>query len=67
LNLPSQEMPFRVYPGNLSVSRTIGDINLKKNNPNVVIALPDIYHFKAEEEKYLLLFTDGLYEKFTNR
>jgi hypothetical protein len=32
------DFPYRVYPGSLSVSRTIGDIFLKKSHPNLVIA-----------------------------
>ena len=39
--------PFRVSPGGLSVSRTIGDVEAKLEkyggNPNVVIANPDIF------------------------
>ena len=47
-------LPYRVFPGRLSVSRTLGDIEAKsakfKGNPKVVIAEPDIYTFKLEKE-----------------
>jgi protein phosphatase 2C family protein 2/3 len=42
--------PLRVLPGRLSVSRTFGDIEAKLErfggNPLVVVAEPDIKHFK---------------------
>ena len=42
--------PFRVIPGRLSVSRTFGDIEAKKNkyggNSKVIIAEPEVKAFK---------------------
>ncbi len=42
--------PYRVYPGKLSVSRTIGDMEAKLpkfgGNPKVVISEPDIDVYK---------------------
>lgn len=44
--------PFRVLPGRLSVSRTFGDIEAKKQkyggNPKVIVADPEIKAFKIE-------------------
>jgi hypothetical protein len=44
--------PLRVLPGRLSVARAFGDIHAKlpkyNGNPNVVIAIPEITHFKIE-------------------
>ena len=41
--------PFRVHPGRLSVSRTFGDIEAKREryggNPKVIIAEPEIKAF----------------------
>ena len=41
--------PHRVFPGRLSVSRTIGDIEAKRvlydGNPKVVIPEPDVVVF----------------------
>ncbi len=35
--------PFRVYPGKLSVSRTLGDFGIKKEmNQEIISAIPDI-------------------------
>ena len=42
-------IPYRVFPGKLSVSRTIGDLEAKSikygGNPKVVIPIPDIISF----------------------
>lgn len=60
--------PYRVFPGRLSVSRTFGDIEAKREkyggNPNVVIATPDIKEFEINDKmdfiilgcKYFVLF-----------
>ncbi len=51
--------PFRVFPGRLSVSRTFGDIEAKREkfggNPNVVIATPDIKEFMIDDKMDFLL------------
>ena len=52
--------PWRVFPGKLSVSRTIGDLEAKSTkyggNPNVVIAEPDIQVHKIRPDfDYILL------------
>lgn len=45
-------IPHRVFPGRLSVSRTVGDIDAKLpkygGNPRVVVATPDIFSFDLE-------------------
>lgn len=61
------KMPFRVYPGKLSVTRTIGDIHLKKSNDKVIIAEPDIYELRRETGlAHLVLMSDGVYEAMGN-
>jgi|TARA_B110000285_G_C15122823_1_gene618251 protein phosphatase PTC2/3 len=51
--------PFRVFPGRLSVSRTFGDIEAKRErfggNPNVVVATPDIMEFTIDDSMDFLL------------
>ena len=47
------ELPFRVYPGGLSVSRSFGDVASKEvqlgGNPNALIAKPDIYVYSIDK------------------
>jgi len=55
----------RLFPGGLSVSRTIGDIYAKDpllgGNPKVTIATPDIYHYTFnQDDRLFLLVTDGI-------
>ena len=51
--------PYRVFPGRLSVSRTFGDIEAKREkfggNPNVVVATPDIKEFNIDDSMDFLL------------
>ena len=64
--------PYRVLPGRLSVSRTIGDIEAKGiqfgGNPNVVIPYPDIYFYDLEKDNidFLLLGCDGIYDQISS-
>lgn len=65
--------PHRVFPGRLSVCRTFGDIEAKASNllgnPKVVIAEPDISHFKVQADKhdFLILACDGIFDKLEDR
>ena len=56
-NIPEEKrkdikLPYRVFPGKLSVSRTIGDLVAKVTkyggNPKVVIPTPDIFCFDLD-------------------
>jgi protein phosphatase 2C family protein 2/3 len=64
--------PYRVLPGRLSVSRTIGDIEAKGiqfgGNPNVVVPYPDIYSFDLEKDDidFLVLGCDGIYDQISS-
>ena len=63
--------PHRVFPGRLSVSRTIGDIEAKDvrygGNPNVVIAIPEIRAFKIKDNyDFIVIGCDGVFEKMQN-
>ena len=64
--------PHRVFPGSLSVSRTIGDAASKLSslggNPKVVISEPDIYCFELDKEDidFIILGCDGIYDQLTS-
>jgi serine/threonine protein phosphatase PrpC len=64
--------PHRVFPGRLSVSRTIGDIEAKDprygGNPKCVVPIPDIKVFKIQpNHDFIFLGCDGVFEKLSNR
>ena len=64
--------PHRVFPGRLSVSRTIGDIEAKDEryggNPAVVIATPEIRAFKIKDNyDFIVIGCDGVFEKLENQ
>lgn len=71
---PDQQImgPFRILPGRLSVSRSIGDFEAKiaeyGGNPEVLIATPEIRAFKIHSEyDFILMASDGIFDKLTNR
>ena len=64
--------PHRVFPGRLSVSRTIGDIEAKEpkygGNPKVVVPTPDVKCFKIRNNyDFIMLACDGVFEKLNNQ
>lgn len=66
------DLPFRLYPGGLSVSRSFGDITAKDpqfgGNPGVLIAKPDISVYKIEPDTdFIILCCDGVFDKFTTK
>ena len=65
------EIPWRVYPGGLSVSRTFGDIESKDERfggkKGVVVALPDINEFDlSEEHNFIVIGCDGIFDVLSN-
>lgn len=63
--------PYRVFPGRLSVSRSIGDYNAKCSekggNDKVLIAVPDIHKIKIGSNlNFLILGSDGLFDNQSN-
>ena len=64
--------PYRVTPGGLSVSRTIGDIEAKNpkygGNPNVVISEPDIfvYDLNKDDIDFFVLGCDGIFDQVSS-
>ena len=65
--------PHRVFPGRLSVSRTVGDaegkIPILGGNPNVIICKPDIYKFNIIDNDidYFILGCDGIFDQLTSK
>lgn len=63
--------PYRVFPGRLSVSRTIGDIEAKKEQygglPNVIIATPEIFKYDISDADFILLGCDGIFDQLSNK
>ena len=65
------EIPWRVLPGRLSVSRTFGDVEAKEpkfgGKNNVVVALPDITQMELGEEfNLIVLGCDGIFDVLNN-
>jgi protein phosphatase 2C family protein 2/3 len=70
-SVPAVLGPHRVFPGRLSVSRTIGDIYAKLvqfgGNSNVIIPIPEIKHFQIlPEHDFILMCSDGIFDKIDN-
>jgi serine/threonine protein phosphatase PrpC len=65
------EIPWRVCPGGLSVSRTFGDIEIKNESlggkKGVVVALPDISEFDLNEQyNFIVIGCDGIFDVLSN-
>ena len=65
--------PHRVFPGRLSVSRTIGDIEAKRavydGNPRVVIPEPDVVVFDISKTNpdFLVIGCDGIFDNMDSK
>lgn len=65
--------PHRVFPGRLSVCRTVGDLEAKNpmllGNSKVVIPDPDIATFKIDPGKhdFILLGCDGIFDTLDDK
>jgi protein phosphatase 2C family protein 2/3 len=64
--------PYRVFPGRLSVSRTLGDPAAKLvkfgGKPGVVIPLPDIFSFEVlTNYDFLILGCDGIFDQLSSQ
>lgn len=67
----SQVGPYRVEPGGLSVSRTIGDIRAKdtmyQGNPNCVVPTPEIRQYAlGPNDEFIVLGCDGIFDVLSN-
>ena len=64
--------PYRVLPGRLSVSRTIGDAEAKLEkyggNPNVVISEPEIFYYDLTRNDidFFILGCDGIFDQISS-
>ena len=65
--------PYRVFPGKLSVSRTVGDAEGKitelGGNPNVIVPAPDIFCFDLQKDDidFFILGCDGIYDQLYSK
>ena len=71
LNEKDIEIPWRVLPGKLSVSRTFGDILAKDEkyggNKTVIIALPDITEIELDDNyNFIVIGCDGIFDVLKN-
>ena len=65
------EIPWRVNPGRLSVSRTFGDVEAKYGYlggmQNIVVAMPDITEIELDEDfSFLVIGCDGIFDVLSN-
>ena len=65
------EIPWRVLPGRLSVSRTFGDIEAKEEKfggmKDVVVALPDITEIELNDQyNFIVMGCDGIFDVLSN-
>ena len=65
------EIPWRVMPGGLSVSRTFGDIESKElkfgGKKDVVCALPDVVEFELNDDyNFMVIGCDGIFDVLSN-
>ena len=65
------DIPWRVLPGRLSVSRNFGDVEAKNEkfggNKNVVVAMPDITEIDLNDEfNLIILGCDGIFDVLNN-
>ena len=61
---------FRVNPGGLAISRSLGDMKAKfpkyGGNSQVVISNPDITVFQVQHFDFIVMGSDGLFDKLSN-
>ena len=68
----TEEKIFRVYPSDLAVMRTIGDIKAKKKEfggiPGSIINIPEIFIYDINSnDDFIVLGSDGIYDDLSNQ
>ncbi|CAD8174005.1 unnamed protein product [Paramecium octaurelia] len=62
--------PYRVLPGRLAVSRTLGDAEAKLPKyggiQGVISAQPDIFQITVTDQDFLILACDGIFDKMNS-
>ncbi|CAG9335687.1 unnamed protein product [Blepharisma stoltei] len=71
-NPNSKHIIYRVSPGRLSVSRTIGDIDAKDpaygGNPYVLSAIPEVKSFKIKKgHDFIMMGCDGIFDVMSSK
>jgi len=67
----TEEKIFRVYPSDLAVMRTIGDIKAKKKEyggiPGTIINIPEIFIYDINSnDDFIVLGCDGIFDDLSN-
>lgn len=65
------KIPYWLYPGGLSVSRSFGDTSAKlkefQGNPKVLIAEPEIsIYYPSKDTDFYLIACDGVFDVSTS-
>jgi len=67
-----EEKIFRVYPSDLAVMRTLGDIKAKKKEfggiPGTIINIPEVYIFDINSsDDFIVMGCDGIFDDLSNQ
>lgn len=64
------KVPYRIVPGGLSVSRSIGDIKAKVKElggkKGLIIATPEFHKMLCREIKFMIQMSDGVHSNLNN-
>jgi protein phosphatase 2C family protein 2/3 len=65
------KIPYRLYPGGLSVSRSFGDASAKlkefQGNNKVLIAEPEISMYKPSNTDFYIIGCDGIFDVLSSK